>query len=319
MKDVYLAVYNLHMSGSLVIRNAIEAALGGFPSLKLLSPKYPSKRFNFFYRILLDQAYCAFKSFSGRLVMFGNVPCVFSLGRQAVFFHNVNYFKSFEEVKDARLFLELLYFKCCVFFTTSISKDIVWLFQTDSVKNQFLKLYPDSMAYVVGSPQSSLSAKPKQGLNPYLFYPASGAPHKNHKFLSLVKSLLDDKYGLEVVVTAENDLGLKSVGQLSFDDVYDYLLGSAALVFPSKSESLGVPLLEASSLGVPILAPDLPYVNSVLNDYYRYAEDDIPSFEAAVQKLLLDLDNNDVQLSSLKVDTDPISFLKNICNVIGDS
>ena len=42
---------------------------------------------------------------------------------------------------------------------------------------------------------------------------------------------------------------------------------SDALIFPSKAETLGLPLIEAKALDLRIIAIDLPHVRSVLKDY----------------------------------------------------
>ncbi|MBQ5979513.1 MAG: glycosyltransferase [Bacteroidales bacterium] len=45
------------------------------------------------------------------------------------------------------------------------------------------------------------------------------------------------------------------------------MASSSALLFPSTIETIGLPLLEASSFGLPILAADMDYAREVLNGY----------------------------------------------------
>lgn len=59
---------------------------------------------------------------------------------------------------------------------------------------------------------------------------------------------------------------------------------SSVLVFPSYYETIGLPLLEARSVGAPILAADCLYARDGVGDYER-AE----FFEALNEKALCDL------------------------------
>jgi glycosyltransferase involved in cell wall biosynthesis len=121
---------------------------------------------------------------------------------------------------------------------------------------------------------------------------------------------------VSVVTTTEGVEGVENIGYKNLGEVYHYISNSIALVFPSRTESLGVPLLEASGLGVPIIAPDLDYVNSVIDNYYRYKEDDISSFESVVDELLLDISKKTVRTTKVKVEIDSSTFISNICQAL---
>lgn len=106
-------------------------------------------------------------------------------------------------------------------------------------------------------------------------YPADANVHKNHKNLLLAWGLLA-KQGLNPVLALtissyellklfsqcsifpnENIIAL---GEKPHLEVLDLYAQSKALIFPSKCESLGLPLLEATQLGLPILASDIDFV-----------------------------------------------------------
>lgn len=56
---------------------------------------------------------------------------------------------------------------------------------------------------------------------------------------------------------------LREFGDLNDNEVAALLAGARALLMPSFAEGLGVPLLEAGHLGVPIIAADLPALREV--------------------------------------------------------
>ena len=114
-----------------------------------------------------------------------------------------------------------------------------------------------------------------------LFYPSAFLPHKNHKTLFNALCLLDksiqEKITLNVTIShsalnfliINNDyyFKLNLLGDISLHDVFAIYQVSDALVFPSFIETVGLPLLEASALGLPILVSDLEYSRELLNDY----------------------------------------------------
>lgn len=56
-------------------------------------------------------------------------------------------------------------------------------------------------------------------------------------------------------------------GSLPHDQILSMLKSAEALVFPSVIETFGLPLVEAASLGVPVIANDMEYVREVLHGY----------------------------------------------------
>ncbi|MBQ0719264.1 MAG: glycosyltransferase [Gammaproteobacteria bacterium] len=115
----------------------------------------------------------------------------------------------------------------------------------------------------------------------YVSYPW---PHKNYDLLFNALLLPSDSEGLSFAVTIPDDgrfsglLALlekvnstsshvvENLGVISKMQVAETYLTSRAALFLSSRESFGLPLIEAASLGRPVVAPDLEYVNSVLAD-----------------------------------------------------
>ena len=113
-----------------------------------------------------------------------------------------------------------------------------------------------------------------------LFYPASPYPHKNHRVLARITH--DARLAQHVaeirLTVAAADIPACRPGVVSFlgrvpaETCLREFTHCDALVFPSLAESLGLPLLEAMQLELPIIAADLPYARAVCGDGAIYFE-----------------------------------------------
>jgi glycosyltransferase involved in cell wall biosynthesis len=108
--------------------------------------------------------------------------------------------------------------------------------------------------------------------DPYFLYPARAWPHKNHENLLYAHNLYRKKLGKrawKLVLTAGHDkrserlkslaLALGLEGDLKFQGEVEELelnrmyQSASALVFPSRYEGFGIPLIEAMHFGLPII------------------------------------------------------------------
>ena len=137
---------------------------------------------------------------------------------------------------------------------------------------------------------------PRRGIK--LVYPAAGYPHKNHCLLSRLDSAIhENSIVREIVLTIEQDANpcphlpwVSCVGLLSQEQMVEMYSGADALLFLSRSESLGLPLIEAIAIGLPIVCPDLPYARAVCGDGAIYFDvDDPESLGRAIVDLQLRL------------------------------
>ncbi len=105
----------------------------------------------------------------------------------------------------------------------------------------------------------------------FLFYPAASWPHKNHlKLLEAFKEFHKEQSDIGLVLTGikkqkDSDIDIYinknrlsntvcSLGYVSREEM-NYLFSNAtALVFPSKFEGFGIPIIEAMSVGTPVIA-----------------------------------------------------------------
>lgn len=111
-----------------------------------------------------------------------------------------------------------------------------------------------------------------------IFYPAISHFYKNHEILFKAFNYIDKQLSVPLVLylTVNEDftdkylfrnIEIVSTGQISHSNVCEYYANIDALVFPSYIETLGLPLIEAASFGLPVIAADLPYSREVLNGY----------------------------------------------------
>lgn len=112
-------------------------------------------------------------------------------------------------------------------------------------------------------------------------YPASGGPHKNHHRLvdawvilaekniypKLVLTL-DPKIFPDLCAYVDNAknkycLNIDNIGFVDSDAIKNYYKESDALIYPSQLESFGIPIIEAASFQLPIIASELDYVRDL--------------------------------------------------------
>lgn len=114
-----------------------------------------------------------------------------------------------------------------------------------------------------------------------LFYPAAGYPHKNHGLIRSIAQLSGADDVIErIEVTLPGDAGetplLVPVGRLGAEGMRRAYDAADALLFPSFSESYGLPLIEAMWLGLPIVCADLPYARTLCRDQAIYFDPSDP-------------------------------------------
>ena len=134
-------------------------------------------------------------------------------------------------------------------------------------------------------------------------YVAEGEAHKNHGNLlrawellakdnlrpSLALTLSSRDAALRQVVAQVNEqtgLHIRDLGQIPHTEVLRLYASARALIFPSTSESFGLPLIEASYLGLPIIASELDYVRDVCVPADTFDPNSPVSIAMAVRRFL---------------------------------
>ncbi len=134
-------------------------------------------------------------------------------------------------------------------------------------------------------------------------YVSHGEAHKNHRTLLhawqlLAKENLRPSLALTLFLRDEElkkyvahasmigNLKISDLGQLSRDEVIALYKNAKALIFPSTSESFGLPLIEAAHFGLPIIASELDFVRDVCVPTETFDPDSPVSIARAVKRFL---------------------------------
>ena len=146
----------------------------------------------------------------------------------------------------------------------------------------------------------------------YLFYPAvASASYKNHELLIKILSTIkkkkpelypritlaftcnpDDnritKYYYRLSKKLSVDERIEWKGYLGKDEMLREYIQSDIVLFPSKLETFGLPLIEAASMGKPIFVLDEPYAHDVLEGYkgVKYIPDDPAQWAEKLEETL---------------------------------
>lgn len=153
--------------------------------------------------------------------------------------------------------------------------------QLEYIKNGFSEFFhfPQNRIYVITpnvdlSPQSGRDTVCLTDEKINLFYPATMFFYKNHSLLVDSLKLIDNSAftlyltcDKSVLPEITNELFVECIGVLSRDKMWEMYRKVDALIFPSYIETYGLPLVEAASVGLPILCSDLPYAREVLSGY----------------------------------------------------
>lgn len=156
--------------------------------------------------------------------------------------------------------------------------------QSNAMRTMLVQRYPAAAGKVEvvkqPPPQWLLyhqSPEPRHGATRLrLFYPAAGYPHKNHALIRAMLQLPEAPAAIErIAITVpptpeEASPLLDEVGRLGPEEMRHSYDAADALLFPSFSESYGLPLIEAMWLGLPVVCADLPYAKTLCGDQAIY-------------------------------------------------
>ena len=178
-----------------------------------------------------------------------------------------------------------------------------FIVQTEYMKKDLIRSYPklQNRVFVIPQPvpdwlMNSSSERPYSVLCSSVklrfFYPAANYPHKNHSLLAEIDS--NDSWPVEKLILTIDKKNNPSphvpwidcVGELDSKEMVATYKQIDALIFLSKAESYGFPLVEAMYLGIPVVCPDLPYAHTLCGNQALYFDpDNIDSLQSILQEL----------------------------------
>lgn len=245
------------------------------------------------------------------VLCFGNLPPLFKLkGRVYVFVQNRFLVDpvaigKFHFRARLRLALERIW------FSWRSSNADEFLVQTPSMRAALLSrkhvtAQPVHIMPFANLPPSLRTARPVQAMGRHydFVYIASGEPHKNHRCLieawchlaeqGLFPSLcltLDRNSCAELCAwidwhKSRYGLQVENVGNIQQEQVAQLYAQSSALIYPSLFESFGLPLIEASQAGLPVLASELDYVRDLLDPIQTFNPNSPISIANAAKRFL---------------------------------
>jgi glycosyltransferase involved in cell wall biosynthesis len=293
---VFIHAANVHQGGGRTLLNELVKIEKGHLFFTLDSrmplPEYAQRHTvkqvepTFFGRIKAEFFVYLQVSKEDILLCFGNLPPLLrSRGRVTVFLQNRYLFgpqkyDGFSLATALRLRIERWWFRALM------RPEYRVVVQSETMRRelkQHIGLDSEVLPFVPTFGNLITESQAQEGNLKFDFvYVSSAEPHKNHHNLIEAWKLLAaqgvrPRLALTVneltfpatagfIERAKLDHGLRieNFGVLPHGQVRALYEKSNALIFPSKLESFGLPLLEANQLGLPILAPELDYVRDVI-------------------------------------------------------
>ena len=225
------------------------------------------------------------------------------------YFHNVILISN--KSKNLIIYLKYLYIKIFKFNVN------FWIVQNNYTSNLLTKNININKNNILILPFFSRYNKFKNiHINKFNFiYVSDAYEHKNHKRLFEAFFNLSKIYSeIKLTVTIDENkseyiklfntyknkgLNLINLGFNENTDIENLYKNYSCLIFPSLYESLGLGLVEASQLGLPIIASDLEYVHNAILTKYIFNPYSITSIETSV---ILYLKDKNVVVSELKLE-----------------
>ena len=232
---------------------------------------------------------------SNDIIVLGDLPLNTS-AKQFILFHQALLFEGFKLLKPYTW--KFLIYKLLLRF--NLKSNDVLLVQSKEMKEKISALVKSDVEIIVLSTPRILfdwldfRRHSRNESNSFSFkkinliYPAAPYSHKNH---SLVDEVEVSEH-FNIFFTCNNsEINVKSsrvsyVGTLSQDQIYSYYSFCDALLFLSKSESLGIPLLEAIKCNLPIVCPRSDYTKWLEpENCFFFDLEDPASFIIALERL----------------------------------
>lgn len=246
-----------------------------------------------------------FKAKKGDFVLcFGNLPPLFSLPSYVLTYVQNRFLIDSKAMRylslkiRMRIAMEKIWLKLFRFNSDQ------YLVQTSTMK-LFLEEFLKGGLKIGICPFHALPHSNESFSNVYDFvYIASGEGHKNHEALikawvllgqegiypSLAITLEEAKFpelvGYIRILTKKFNLKIINLGSLNRYEIISTLKSSSALVYPSKIESFGMPLIEAKDLDIPIVASELDYVRDIIFPNETFDPNSPLSISRAIKRFL---------------------------------
>ncbi|MDX6017291.1 glycosyltransferase [Shewanella indica] len=250
---------------------------------------------------------------STKNLIFTNLPPVFKLkGKTVLFVQNVKLLHFGDDKKYGlkvfcRLYLERIWLRL---FIKNVDRVIV---QSATVKCQVQTVFGNEIDIKVAPFLLSLDrffrgrnalSNVESDLSKKFLYVASGEPHKNHvrlieawiilatkglyPLLALTLDVVRSKDLIEYLncCVEKYNLNIINLGWLTQSKIATTYSEYDCLIYPSKMESFGIPLVEARISNLDIIASELDYVRELVDSEESFNPDSAVSIARAVCRYL---------------------------------
>lgn len=282
--------------------------------------EYPLAKKSWFVRCFYEYVYFYILSLRLKpalwLSMHDVTPNVIA-GRRAVYCHNAS---QFYQIQTNEIFLDKKFTLFTWFYRylyqLNIHKNAYVIVQQQWMRQAFQRIYGVENV-VVAHPQIDHQLTSAKVLDQHmLIYPAFPRVFKNVELIGEALKLLkgekirvlvtmdgsENAYARKMVKRYGHLKNLEFIGLKKRSEIFAYYEKAAALIFPSKLETWGLPLSEFALMGKPIFAADLPYAHESLSGYQK-----VKFFDPQDEKGLADLLRDFSQKKLIQYDTVHVS------------
>lgn len=235
------------------------------------------------------------------ILFFGNLPPLFSSNKLSfLFFQNtILLHKNSKFLFNIKIRLKHLIEK--IWLRIGINRINTVYVQSESVKRLFTEEFPGVRVKTLAFSNLSKTENKAEKKEDFI-YIASAEPHKNH--INLIRAwiyLFENGVKLKLTLTVskfskieqsvldsalEKGVRIEFRPNLSHDEVLKLYTTSKALIYPSLTESFGLPLIEAKQAGLPIIASELDFVRDLVEPVQTFDPHSELSIARAVQRFL---------------------------------
>lgn len=194
--------------------------------------------------------------------------------------------------------------------SNTTAEDIVSLYGIDPEEVFAIPISLDPSFQIPAKAADAYFAKVKSRYNlrdEYVYFPANGWPHKNHeKLVEAMYYVREKGFDLELILSGSPfDLWdrlkpilskfnledtVRHLGYIDRQEVIGLYTGAKMLAFPSTFEGFGIPLLEAMSLGTPVVCSNVTSLPEVGGDAAIYFD---PKEPKSIAEAIMAVAGND--------------------------
>jgi glycosyltransferase involved in cell wall biosynthesis len=245
------------------------------------------------------------------LLCFGNLPPLFSVPGHVVLFLQNRYLVRGRSTRGLPVRVRLRNQAERVWLRTCLTRTSTVIVQTASMAREVQEelgveavVLPFAVHQPASAPQRPNTDPPSTGQEVDFLYVASGEPHKNHgNLLAAWRLLATDGMNPSLCLTVSetsfptlcgeidearrsHGLNIENVGAIPAARLEELYARSRAIIYPSRFESFGLPLLEAEARGLPVIAAELDYVRDLVDPIESFDPESPVSIARAVRRFL---------------------------------